>query len=97
MALIDDGLELLFQPPATAWLDGSREFRERQLVAIGEEAERYHHEARRLHIRSFAAEPFLQRFEHPVAEQALRHRARLAVGGGAEQHRQRAEDRKSVE
>src|SRR3546814_2444718 len=97
MSVVDDGLELLFQPSAKAGLDGTREFGKRQLVAIGEEAERDHHEARRLYIRSIAAEPFLQRFEHPVAEQALGYCARLAVGGGAEQHRQRADPVRSEE
>src|SRR3546814_18429972 len=87
MSVVDDGLELLFQPSAKAGLDGTREFGKRQLVAIGEEAERDHHEARRLHIRSIAAEPFLQRFEHPVADKALGHCARLAVSGGADKHR----------
>src|SRR3546814_13568908 len=89
MSVVDDGLELLFQPSAKAGLDGTREFGKRQLVAIGEEAERDHHEARRLPSRSLAAEPFLQPLEHPVAEQSLGHPAPLTVGCAAERTRAR--------
>ena len=74
-----------------AGFDAAREFGERELVAIGEEAERDHHEAGRLHIGIAAAEPMLERFEHAVAEQSLGNRARLAVGGGAEHHWQGAD------